>query len=1113
MGVQGLWTLLSPAGRKLKVEALEGQRLAIDVSIWVIRMLYGFASRRMNSEFKNIHLVGIFKRLCRLLSLGIKPVFVFDGKAPELKRHTLYLRQQQREKRQVNLKKLAEKYVIKQLEGKLKAGKSLGNQNASQAKDQDDEVDFDDLDSLNSDEMNDFEKNLNEFQMSIVDAEFKQILIQKKKYPNLFDGIISNEQEFYIYDIASKVGIVQQLNQRLQEIRNRDLSKITDMEEFSILQSKSYVEYVTSKKEVSQVRDEGRKNLLNQQQNFMINEAASTMNENQKKSFLNDPKNKIITGQSKSEHDKMFLFVQKAFDTQEGGEQNSSVAANKIGLIAKPARKTKLERKQEIQSRLNDLLKARESSTISWQRQMKEQEQDDTQETSEQLQNVLSKIEFQEDDDNFFNEQSINFADLCANSNKKQKQSKKNEDSSDLSFGDSQSQVSQEENKEQEHEENFNIKLRNASLSDDNIGELDQAMIQSSSQISVNEEQSINILNAIELQDKKVEESQRSSLADTQKRISEIVKNDQKSGFEILQQKTLEQSQRLEAKQKNQEQHQTQEKLQGKEDNFQSQSEVKQSHLLDMQNSNKKVDSARKDETNSLEQFKVNNSNTEEEIDQVKFMFDNQQKKSNTTMDDELDITHAKKKKEREDLEKLIEKLRMEEAMKQMNEQEKKKFIQKNQSIFQKTEEENQSNDEDEDDEDPEEIKKLLAQVEKWEEEQNKHVDEEIDLTDEQLEEEYQRFLNLGELDSETIQDKFQQVRQLLLLFGVPWVEAPSEAEAQCAFLEQIKLVDGIITDDSDVFLFGGKNIYRGLFGKEADYVRYINGESIEKEMGVNRDKLIYMALFLGSDYTLGIKGVGIVNAMEICTAFENIDALKRFKVWASKADVLLEDPSIHYKNISLKEKNYKELHKNYKKHWEIPEEFPSQKVINAYLNPNVDKSDEAFQWGKPSLGLLRAYCQNIFGWNDEITNYSLKPLEEYLNRKPDPQKKITDYYKQASKFAIINSTRLKNAIRDLKQNETGELESRLQNEKRVENIVEGINNVYKNIQDKKRKTIKKGAINIEIEEEDEEENDQSKPQDENDDHIDDEPFDGDLNGFQYNKKNKKKRFYKKNIF
>jgi len=41
------------------------------------------------------------------------------------------------------------------------------------------------------------------------------------------------------------------------------------------------------------------------------------------------------------------------------------------------------------------------------------------------------------------------------------------------------------------------------------------------------------------------------------------------------------------------------------------------------------------------------------------------------------------------------------------------------------------------------------------------------------------------------------------------------------------------------------------------------------------------MALFLGSDYTTGIKGVGIVNALEIVTAFKSMEALKRFKEWA----------------------------------------------------------------------------------------------------------------------------------------------------------------------------------------------------------------------------------------
>ncbi len=42
MGVKNLWMLLSAACKKVDIRELEGKRLAIDVSIWVIRLLYGF---------------------------------------------------------------------------------------------------------------------------------------------------------------------------------------------------------------------------------------------------------------------------------------------------------------------------------------------------------------------------------------------------------------------------------------------------------------------------------------------------------------------------------------------------------------------------------------------------------------------------------------------------------------------------------------------------------------------------------------------------------------------------------------------------------------------------------------------------------------------------------------------------------------------------------------------------------------------------------------------------------------------------------------------------------------------------------------------------------------
>jgi len=55
----------------------------------------------------------------------------------------------------------------------------------------------------------------------------------------------------------------------------------------------------------------------------------------------------------------------------------------------------------------------------------------------------------------------------------------------------------------------------------------------------------------------------------------------------------------------------------------------------------------------------------------------------------------------------------------------------------------------------------------------------------------------------------YGECQELLQMFGLPYIIAPMEAEAQCAWLDQHGLVDGVVTDDNDVFLFGGQHIYR----------------------------------------------------------------------------------------------------------------------------------------------------------------------------------------------------------------------------------------------------------------------------------------------------------------
>ena len=90
-------------------------------------------------------------------------------------------------------------------------------------------------------------------------------------------------------------------------------------------------------------------------------------------------------------------------------------------------------------------------------------------------------------------------------------------------------------------------------------------------------------------------------------------------------------------------------------------------------------------------------------------------------------------------------------------------------------------------------------------------------------------------------------------MFGIPYIVAPGEAEAQCAELERLGLVDGIISNDCDCFLFGGKTIYKNMF-TEGKYVERYETDNIEKQFGLDRLKMICLALFLGSDYTNGVK-------------------------------------------------------------------------------------------------------------------------------------------------------------------------------------------------------------------------------------------------------------------
>ncbi|KAL0350981.1 UNVERIFIED_CONTAM: DNA repair protein UVH3 [Sesamum radiatum] len=114
MGVHGLWELLAPVGRRVSVETLAGKKLAIDASIWMIQFMKAMRDEK-GEMVRNAHILGFFRRICKLLYLRTKPVFVFDGGTPALKRRTVIARRRQRENAQAKIRKTAEKLLLNHL--------------------------------------------------------------------------------------------------------------------------------------------------------------------------------------------------------------------------------------------------------------------------------------------------------------------------------------------------------------------------------------------------------------------------------------------------------------------------------------------------------------------------------------------------------------------------------------------------------------------------------------------------------------------------------------------------------------------------------------------------------------------------------------------------------------------------------------------------------------------------------------------------------------------------------------------------------------------------------------------------------------------------------------
>lgn len=120
-----------------------------------------------------------------------------------------------------------------------------------------------------------------------------------------------------------------------------------------------------------------------------------------------------------------------------------------------------------------------------------------------------------------------------------------------------------------------------------------------------------------------------------------------------------------------------------------------------------------------------------------------------------------------------------------------------------------------------------------------------------------------------------EQCKELLTLMGIPFIQAPSEGEAQCARMNADGIVYAAGSQDYDAILFGAQILARNITvsGKRKVPSRQmfieISPEIIElqkvlENLKLNRKKLIWLAMLVGTDFNKGVYGIGPKKGLKI---------------------------------------------------------------------------------------------------------------------------------------------------------------------------------------------------------------------------------------------------------
>ncbi|KAG7300715.1 Elongation of fatty acids protein 2 [Plutella xylostella] len=226
-----------------------------------------------------------------------------------------------------------------------------------------------------------------------------------------------------------------------------------------------------------------------------------------------------------------------------------------------------------------------------------------------------------------------------------------------------------------------------------------------------------------------------------------------------------------------------------------------------------------------------------------------------------------------------------------------------------------------------------------------------------------------------------EEARELLRLMGVPTVEAPCEAEAQCAELVKAGKVFAVATEDMDALTFGSTVLLRHLTFSEARKmpVQEFHLDQVLDGLGLKQEEFIDLCILLGCDYCGSIRGVGPKRAIDLIRQHRSLEQV--------------------LKNIDTAK-------------YQPPEDWSYQDARRLFLTPEVAKADDVqLKWSDPDEeGLVKFLCGDRQFSEERVRNGAKKLMKARsgttqgrldgffkVTTTPNPKRKADDDKKNAA--------------------------------------------------------------------------------------------------------------------